>query len=508
MQSSQFDSPFSRRFEAEVASRVPYYDPTSGRIVNATPLVDITASLAEFAETEPNTTPLPGGTKVFGKFDSMLLGGSVKVRPAIRIIADAISTGALTQDKIVFEATSGNFGLALALLRRLDLQVVTLVSRKLQSGVLKRLDTEGVKLVDLDMDICPAPGFAGDANLMAAKVVASSVRQQLKDFGLDPAAFDGVRSEVEVLLARQDVIELAKLLAKAYRGFCPQQYDNELNVKAHEGVTGPEICQQLEKAEESPSDYQFVCSFGTGGTATGLGRYVRQEYGTRAVNVVYPRQDQDVAGIRTKEKAVGLRFYRPDEYAAELEADFERARRLMDFMNAREFDIGESGALALYATLELARAGKGKKFVVMIADGASKYAKARLEPVNEVTFQMAAAEKSSYGAVVWTHGSMVLNKKGVNALASALGIKEEAVRIAKMKDIQALQRGGEIPRVFRVSEPGERLLLVCVAGGTSLVVAKLLSQRGITASSLMGGMTGASIMRGMLPFEFLQPATE
>src|SRR5690606_29735637 len=190
--------------------------------------------------------------RVFGKFDSKLLAGSIKARPAINIIRDAIATGKVKKGQTVFEATSGNFGIALGLVgKKLGINVVTLVSRKLQEGVFDELRNEDIRILNLDMDICPAPGMKGDANLMAAKATAWNVRLQLAELGFDTSVFDNSRAEIEAVLAKQDIINLAKVLAKIYDGcFCPEQYDNDLNVEVHRTVTAPEIEQQLQEQGE------------------------------------------------------------------------------------------------------------------------------------------------------------------------------------------------------------------------------------------------------------------
>ena len=69
--------------------------------------------------------------KVFGKFDSNLLTGSIKVRPAVHIIHNAIVTGNLKNGQTIIEATSANFGIAIWQLSKLGLDVVALVSRRL-----------------------------------------------------------------------------------------------------------------------------------------------------------------------------------------------------------------------------------------------------------------------------------------------------------------------------------------------------------------------------------------
>jgi len=60
--------------------------------------------------------------------------------------------------------------------------------------------------MDLDMDICPAPGMEGKQDLLVAKATASNIRSQLSNFGFDTDIFDKESSEIESLLASQDII--------------------------------------------------------------------------------------------------------------------------------------------------------------------------------------------------------------------------------------------------------------------------------------------------------------
>ena len=71
----------------------------------------------------------------------------------------------------------------------MDVTVVALVSRKLQEGVFKELRNENIRIMDLDMDICPAPGMENKADEMAAKATAGNVRSQLTEMGFDPHNF-------------------------------------------------------------------------------------------------------------------------------------------------------------------------------------------------------------------------------------------------------------------------------------------------------------------------------
>src|SRR6267378_5265338 len=184
---AKFDEALLKRFQSEIKSKVPHLVERDGSkaVVNPTPLEDLTAPLVECAHVEYGLEIPAKGLKVFGKFDSKIIGGSVKVRPAIEIIEAAIASGKLRTGQTVFEATSGNFGIAQGMLERIGINVIFLVSRKLQSGVLDELNKTSAKTVNLDIDICPAPGLAMDQNLVIAKATASNVREQLVDLRLD-----------------------------------------------------------------------------------------------------------------------------------------------------------------------------------------------------------------------------------------------------------------------------------------------------------------------------------
>jgi len=513
----QVDEALLKRFQSEIGSKVPYVVESNGSkvFVNATPLEDLTVPLIECARVEYGLEIPAKSIKIFGKFDSKIIGGSVKVRPAVEIIEDAIASCKLRTGQTVFEATSGNFGIALGMLEKIGINVIFLVSRKLQSGVLDELNRNSVKTVNLDIDICPAPGLALDQNLVIAKATASNVREQLADLGLDTTKFDKSRAEIEALLARQDVINLAKILAKVYGGFCPEQYDNELNVKSHEAVTAPETDQQLKDRGLSLADFRVISAFGTGGTSAGFSKYVQTKHGKKSVHLVFPLNNQDVAGIRTKDKAFGLRFYDPALYAGQHEVDFEQARRVLRFFVGRGYDIGESSALALYACLQMINYGVGDKFVVMLADGIDKYRStlgtvAQSPPPLEVTLPQASTSVADYGEVLWTHGMFVPKEDGIKLLASSLGCDESKIKVARASDVQTLISTEKIPDNITnvLPKDNRKVLLVCMAGATSLRVAQILAANGIQGQSLTGGIMSLSENSKKQPSDLVQMARE
>jgi cysteine synthase A len=511
MQSVSGDQELFDRFQADLASKVPQLQ--AGRVANATPLRDVTEALLECARMEYGLHLPFDEVKVYAKFDSEILGGSVKVRPAVSIIGEALRSGELRRGQTVFEATSGNFGIALGMLGGLGLDVVALVSRRLQPGVVEKLQADKVRTVNLDIDICPAPGFKGDVDRLVAKASADSVGQQLGDLGFDRAMFEAARAEAEELLARQDAIGLAKFLARVYGGFCTQQYDNVLNLAAHRTVTGPEVDQQLKEVGASLADVDLVCAFGTGGTAGGLSSYIASIHNRKGVRVVFPMSGQDVAGIRTKEKSAGLPFYTPEAYLGEHEVDFEEASRVFGFFNRKGIDVGESGALALYAVMQLVNYGVARRFVVMVADGSSKYrsevkAVARRGKRDQVRLDEAASAIKEYGCVIWAHNMFVPRPDGIRAIASSLGCSESEVKVADVKDVQAVLNGRDPSDGFEALLPKDDrpVLVVCMAGNTSLMLAKVLERKGVAAESLVGGITGLPASRGRQPFDLVQVA--
>ena len=185
------DSFLMEHFKREIWSKIPHLEEGEGektgesKVANPTPLGDITEDLKQCARTEYGLDLADNkDLQVFGKFDSNLLAGSIKVRPAGHIVYDAIASGKLKRGQTIIEATSGNFGIALGQIARLGLDVITLVSRKLQEGVFAELRNERTRIINLDMDICPAPGMKVNPNLLAAKAAASNIRCSSLNSGL------------------------------------------------------------------------------------------------------------------------------------------------------------------------------------------------------------------------------------------------------------------------------------------------------------------------------------
>ena len=513
MSERDFDKVLLEKFEREIGNKIPHLE--NDKVVNPTPIIDLTKDLKECAKNIYKLDISDLDLKVYGKFDSNLVSGSIKIRPAIHIMHDAIKTGKLKSGQMIIEATSGNFGIALGQMSKLGLTVISLVSRKLQEGVFKELRNENIRIMDLDMDICPAPGMKdSDADALKAKATAGNVRSQLTELGFDPTIFDDAITEIEALLAAQDIINLAKLLAKIYGCFCPEQYDNELNINAHQTITAVEIEQQLQESNDSLEDYRIMCAFGTGGTSGGLSRHMNTKYGKKAIHVVFPIQGQDVAGIRTKAKAEGLKLYNPDTYAAEHEVDFGQAKHLLKFFVDKGHNIGESTALALYSVLEMLSDGDKGKFIVVVADGIDKYRK-NLEAMSnnqriQVSLEEAVTSTQEYDKIIWVHTSYTPKDEGIEMIAKSLGIDKAKIAIPKASTINQLLSTQQIPEELTKELDGSKgkSLLICMAGNTSLMTAQVLASKGIVTESLNGGITNLPEGRGKNPGQYIKSATE
>ena len=241
-----------------------------------------------------------------------------------------------------------------------------------------------------------------------------------------------------------------------------------------------------------------------------------EKYGKKSLHVVFPLASQDVAGIRTKAKALGLKFYEPERYAGQHEVDFGQAKRLLKFFVDKGHDIGESSALALYAVMQMANfGGYGGKFVVIVADGIQKYRKSlgtikEKENRLQVTLQEAVSDIGNYNKVLWIHTMYTPRKEGIELIANSLGIDESKISVPKARTVEQLLATQKIPKELDEALGGAngKSLLVCMMGNTSFMVAQVLAGKGITAESLNGGISALSQGKGKQISELVQMVTE
>ncbi len=284
-------------------------------------------------------TPLVKINKLVGKEDAVLIAkvesfnpcGSVKDRIGLSMIEAAEREGRLKPGMTMVEPTSGNTGIALAMVAAV----------------------KGYRCV-----------------LTMPETMSMERRALLKFLGAEIILTDGSKG-------MKGAIEKAKELSEKRGYFQPRQFDNPANPEIHRRTTAAEIIKDL---GDLKLDY-FVSGVGTGGTITGTGEVLKKRYGNKNV-AVEPKDSPVLSGGKAgphKIQGIGAGFipsvYQPENVDEIIGVSSEDAlstsRRL-----AREEGIlaGISAGANLYAALSVAkREDKGKVVLVILPDSAERY---------------------------------------------------------------------------------------------------------------------------------------
>lgn len=192
------------------------------------------------------------GCRIFGKVESFNPSGSIKARTALRMIEEAEKSGALKPGATIMEATSGNQGIALAM-------------------------------------IGAAKGYK--VRIVMPESMSEERRSLIKGYGaeviLAPRGKD-IKEEIEGALNL-----MLDYAAKDSTVFLPRQFENPENPKAHEFGTGREIIEQM---GELPI-HGFSSGFGTGGSISGVGKTLLSQYPDVRIAVAEPDQAAILSGL-------------------------------------------------------------------------------------------------------------------------------------------------------------------------------------------------------------------
>src|SRR3984893_3279792 len=266
------------------------------------------------------------GVELWGDAEWQKPGGSVKDRAAARMILEGEESGALTPDRLILDATSGNTGIAYAMV-----------------GAARGY---GVKL-------CVPENASPERKLILRALGAELVLT-------DPLeGTDGSIREARRLYADHPDLY-----------FYPDQYSNDANWLAHYDTTGPEIIEQT-----SGRLTHFVAGLGTSGTFVGTGRRLRQF--NRSIRLISFQPDaafHGLEGLKHMESAIVPAIYDPTLADEDLRVKSERAYEMVRRL-AREEGLlgGISSGAALAVTLEVARGLERGVVVTIFPDGAEKY---------------------------------------------------------------------------------------------------------------------------------------
>jgi len=272
-------------------------------------------------------THLNGNTKVriFGKLEGSNPGGSVKDRPAYYMIKNAEESGQLTPEKTILEATSGNTGIALAMI-----------------GSAKGYN------VKLCMPECVSTERQHILEAHNAEVVLTPARE-----GTDGA----------IRLAQQ------LLEQEPEKYYMPNQYDNEHNWRAHYDTTGPEILAQTNGEVDV-----FVAGMGTGGTLMGVSRYLKEQKSSIKIVGMEPMKGHAIQGLKNMTEAIKPKIYDESLLDEKLIIEDGEAFETARLLAKREgLFVGMSSGAAIAGALRLAKTMTSGTIVAILPDKGDRY---------------------------------------------------------------------------------------------------------------------------------------
>ena len=269
-------------------------------------------------------------TTIYAKLEGLNPTGSIKDRIALSMIQQAEISGKLKKEKTIIEPTSGNTGVALAMI-----------------GSLKGYEVE----------------------IVMSSAVSIERVQMIKAFGGKVTLTDGkLGTDGAIRKAR----EMVKENPEKY--FMPDQFSNEFNKIAHYRTTGEEIWKQT----NGKIDY-FVSALGTSGTIMGVSKVLKEHNPQIKIVCAHPVKGHYIQGLKNMEEAIVPSIYDPSQIditiMVETEAAYEMTRQIV----AKEgIFVGMSSGAAMYATVEIARQIKSGTIVVIFPDRGEKYLSTKL----------------------------------------------------------------------------------------------------------------------------------
>ena len=259
--------------------------------------------------------------------------GSVKDRVANAMIETAIKEGKINKDTVIIEPTSGNTGIGLAFVTA----------------------TKGLRLI-----------------LTMPETMSIERRRIVSALGAEVVLTPGVEG-------MKGAIAKAEALKEEYgNAFIPQQFENEANPKIHFETTGPEIWKDTDGKVDI-----FVAGVGTGGTVTGIGKYIKSQNPNAKIVAVEPATSAVLSGKKPgphKIQGIGAGFVPKvldldivDEIIPVENDDAFNASRAV--AKAEGLLVGISAGASIYAATELAKRpeNKGKNIVILLPDTGERY---------------------------------------------------------------------------------------------------------------------------------------
>lgn len=272
---------------------------------------------------------VPPGAHIYVKSERCNPGGSIKDRPALSMIDDAVARGLLKEGGTIVEPTSGNMGISLAM-------------------------------------IAAARGYH------AVIVMPDSMTRErislMKAYGAEIVLSPGANG-------MQGAVELAESIAKERRGFLCGQFDNPANAAAHRTTTGREILRDI------PDIDLVYAGFGTGGTASGIARAFIDAGSKAKVIGIEPDESPLVTGGRSgphRIQGIGANFVpgNLDESilgGVETVKGEDAVRTAVELARKEGIFAGISSGANVFAAIREAEKHPEKKILAILPDGGEKY---------------------------------------------------------------------------------------------------------------------------------------
>ena len=274
----------------------------------------------------PRLSPTPE-VRLWAKLEDQNPTGSIKDRPALKMIEEAEKDGTLRPGCTILEPTSGNTGISLAMAAKLKgYRLICVMPENTSIERRQLLEMYGAEIIS-----SPAAGGSNQAVAMAKELAA----------------------------ANPDWVML-------------YQYGNPANADAHYRTTGPEILR------DCPEITHFVAGLGTTGTLVGTGRYLREKKPDVQIVAAEPRYGELVYGLRNLDEGLVPELYDPSVLTGRYSVgSYDALRRTRELVEKEGIFAGISTGGILHAALAVAEkaAGAGERadIVLVVCDAGWKY---------------------------------------------------------------------------------------------------------------------------------------
>jgi len=263
--------------------------------------------------------------RIFAKIEGQNPGGSIKDRPALFMINEAEKSGKLTKEKTIIEATSGNTGIALAMIAAL----------------------KGYKI-----------------KLFMPECVSLERRKILESYGaelvLTPAAEN---TDGAIIRAKKLLSDYPDLY------FMPDQFSNPANPLSHYQTTGPEILKQI----NGEIDYLAV-GLGSTGSLMGTSKFLKENIPNIQIVAIEPVKKHKIQGLKNMEESIVPSIFDPSIIDIHLYVNDEESFEYSRLLSVKEgLFVGMSSGAALSGSIKLAEKVKKGNIVTIFPDRGDRY---------------------------------------------------------------------------------------------------------------------------------------